>query len=738
MAAHLGRGDREAGAPAAGKRCHADRLLARRQDSRRRLASRSRDVAHYRLWDLETGKERLHLKQLYRFTSALAFSPDGKTLFACEEKRVSTWDTTTGEPGKTYVDEGSDIGTFSLAPDGTSLAVITKAWDKVIVVGTASATRLEFTKEGYGFTALAFSPDGKRLAAGTADGRVLVLNAATANEEVMTERRGKYSVSSLGFTADGKELLSIDEMPQVQAWDAATGKFLRSRTPSASAIQSAALSPDGKLVAFTDHQNQTDQHALRLLDLATGKDRLRLGGHESTVNSVAFSPDGQALASTGTDGVTVLWDLATGRELWRVAPKDETIGASAFAPSGAVLAAPGSSGRLELFDVATHKSLAVFDADTEYCRSLAFSFDGKTLAFSAAKQYVWFWPVDSPHVQGQFSAGMKAHQVALDRSGRYAAAAHGGAWLGDLSGKSNPRWLPIGKGGSPAVVALAPDGATLAGGTWEEQLVYLFDAATGKEQRQVRHPDEPLRSVALSSSGRILATGGAKGSVYLFDTATGTELLRLNGHEGPVSALAFSADGSRLATAGGDTTVLVWDLARVWQNDSQSAGGAAPASLWDDLASPDNTFVLWITAVLAADPARTVAFFKERVKPVTPDHEERLRRAVADLQDEDFKVRERALEELRRFGPEAIPPLRQLQRTATSPKLQARLRAFLTMAELDGVTPPPTFPRELRAVQVLEVIGTPEARTVLEELAKGAPSARLTEAAKAALGRWPR
>jgi hypothetical protein len=246
--------------------------------------------------------------------------------------------------------------------------------------------------------------------------------------------------------------------------------------------------------------------------------------------------------------------------------------------------------------------------------------------------------------------------------------------------------------------------------------------------------------VALSPGGRGLATGGAKGSVRLFDTSTGTELLRLVGHDGPVHALAFSADGTRLASAGADTTVLVWDLARAFHD----APGTAPlddarvAALWRDLGTPDTTYALWITAVLASDPARAVAFFREHVKPDTSDHDERLARAVADLQDEDFKVRERALEELRRFGGEAIPPLRELQHTATDPRLQARLRAFLTMAELNGVTPPPKVPRELKAVEVLVKIGTPEARQLLEELAKGAPAARLTEAAKAALGRLRR
>ena len=601
---------------------------------------------------------------------------------------------------------------------------------------TARAARSEFRKKEYKFRSLAFSPDGQRLAAEAEDGPILLLDATTMREAAAAEAPRPLRTYDLAFTPDGKELLAIDGMREVRAWDAATGKYLCSCLPPADRIPAAAFSPDRKLVAFIDRRDPTDQHTLRLLDLATGKDRNRFAGHESAVNSVSFSPDGKMLASTGTDGVTFLWELPEGREVWRIVPKDNDIGASAFSPSG-LLAAPGQSGRLELFDLDRRKSQAVFgDENTEYCRNLAFSSDGKTLAFAGAGHSLWFWDVDSPN-RGRLHKGLGRYQVALDREGRYAAAADGGAWLGQLPGSGDPRWLTIGKGSSRTSVALASDGATLAVGSWGEGSVVFFNAVTSNKQRQLQHADEPLRSVALSSSGRILATGGAKGSVRLFDTTTGAELLRLTGHEGPVSALAFSADGSRLASAGSDTTVLVWDLARALRDARRSAhlDATQVASLWDDLASPDNTFALWVAGVLNSDPARAMALFKDRLKPVTSDYEERLRRAITDLQDEDFKVRERALDELRRIGSEAIPPLRELQRTATDPRLQARLRAFLTIAELDGVTPSlPDVARQMRAVAVLETIGTPEAREVLEELAKGAPSARLTETAQAGAG----
>jgi RNA polymerase sigma factor (sigma-70 family) len=693
----------------------------------------------YRLWDLETGRERLGLGQLDRPTSALAFSPDGKILFACEEFIVSTWDTTTGAPGKTYAETARPISAFALSRDGKSLAVITDAGDKVVLVGTTRPTRLEFARKGRLFNAIAFSPDGKRVAAAAAYEPPVFFDTETMKEFPTAEAPEVDSAREIVFRPDGKELLTLDRTGEVRAWDGATGKYLgRRAAPTGRA--SATLSPDGKHMAYVYRLDRSDRTTLRVFDLARGQVCLRFGGHEGSVNSVAFSPDGKALASAGADGVTVLWDLRTARELWRVAVPDERTAAMAFAPSGKLVAATGPSGYVELFDSATGKSLKALGRETEYCRSLAFSGDGSTLAVGGLSRPLSFWAVDDLQLQARSMIDLKAYEVAIDRAGRYAVVAAEGVFVGNLSGNDRPHRLELGGSFSAISLALAPEGGSLALVPWREGLVRVVDTVREKQPWHIPGGGSQARSAALSSGGRILAVGDTEGSVRLFDAA-GTELVRLAGHEGPVLALAFSADGTLLASAGADTTVLVWDLARVFRDARQPAplSPVELAALWDDLDSQDNTFTRRAAAVLASDPRGALTLLKERLKPAPPGDEERLRRAIADIQNDDPKVRDAAMKELRRFGPEAIPPLRELQRTATDSKLQARLRAFLTLAELNGVTPASAeWPREVVAVQALEMIGTPEARQLLEEVAKGAPSARLTEAARAALRRMER
>jgi RNA polymerase sigma factor (sigma-70 family) len=705
------------------------------------LAVARQEARRYVLWDLETGRERLRVGEFDHPTLALAFTPDGKTLFACEEHFVSTWDTTTGAPGKTYAETTRPISAFALARDGKSLAVITDAGDKVVLVDTTRPTRLEFAKKGRLFNAIAFSPDGKRLAAAAAYEPPLFFDTETMKELPTPEAPEVDSAREIAFRPDGKELLTIDRGGEVRAWDGATGRFLGRRAAPAGGVSATALAPDGKHMAYVGPLERNEPHSLRLIDLATGQVCLRFGGHDSSVNSVAFSPDGKALASAGADGETVLWDLGTARELWHVAAgQANRTGAVAFAPSGKLVAAPGPSGCVELFDAASGKSQKVFGTESGGCGSLAFSADGNTLAVVGWKVALSFWAVDDPRAPTQRLTGLGGYQIAIDRVGRYAAGGDGGAWVGDLPRAAKPHWLAFGKPSSRMALALAPEGGTVALAPWDEGQVALFGDAPQKQPRRILVSGGQVRSLALSSGGRVLAVGDAEGSVRLFDAAAGAELIRLTGHEGPVLTLSFSADGGLLASAGADTTVLVWDLGLVLRDARRPPALEATdlEKLWTNLGSHDNTFALWAATVMASDPPRSLAFLRERLKPAPPG-DERLRKAVADFQHDDPQVRDAAMKELRRFGPDAIPPLRELQRRATDSKLQARLRAFLLTAELNGVTPASAeLPRDVMAVQALEMIGTPEARQLLEKLAQGAPLARLTEAAKAALRRLER
>jgi hypothetical protein len=114
-----------------------------------------------------------------------------------------------------------------------------------------------------------------------------------------------------------------------------------------------------------------------------------------------------------------------------------------------------------------------------------------------------------------------------------------------------------------------------------------------------------------------------------------------------------------------------------------------------------------------------------------------VRRLLADLDNDSFPRREEAMRKLRELGEQAEPELRAALKARPSPEQKRRIEELL--AAPPGVPPPP-LPEELRhlrALVVLERIGMSEARQLLEEVAKGTPSARLTGQARAALACLP-
>ncbi len=198
-------------------------------------------------------------------------------------------------------------------------------------------------------------------------------------------------------------------------------------------------------------------------------------------------------------------------------------------------------------------------------------------------------------------------------------------------------------------------------------------------------------------------------------------------------SLSYSADGKTLVSSGSDTTLLVWDLT--------VRGGALSAAeinaRWNDLLG-DAPRAYRAVRKLAASPTPVVEFLRGRIKATAPADEKRIARLIAELDSDEFAVRQKAVTELENLGDLAAPACREALAGRPSLEVRRRLDRLRKKQFAEARKPSAERVRQLRALEVLELAGSTEARQLLATLAKGAAGSWLTEEAQAALARLKR
>jgi Txe/YoeB family toxin of Txe-Axe toxin-antitoxin module len=243
--------------------------------------------------------------------------------------------------------------------------------------------------------------------------------------------------------------------------------------------------------------------------------------------------------------------------------------------------------------------------------------------------------------------------------------------------------------------------------------------------------------VAWSPDNKTVASASSDHGVRLWDAATGTEIRSLAVNHSSFADVAFSPDGRSLASANSDATVLIWEVASA-PLTKQELTTTDLARLWDELGSQDATKADRALWSLVAGQKQAMGFLKERLPPVQRDSKlvERLAKLIGELDNDEFKVRERASAELARMGESAEHALDAALAAKPSLEVTKRVESLLEMLDRDRW--PGLSLQTWHALAVLERIGNDDAREVLHALAKGDADARLTQEAKAGLKRMQR
>jgi WD40 repeat protein len=721
-----------------------------------------------RVLETATGRELAGLAVGNHFEVTARFSPDGTLLAVADREGGRFWvcDAAVNTSRELLKVRSCTPSDFAFTRDNKRLALADYALGVVVWDLPTGRELLRFKPDEFSPITVDFDASGDVLA-------VLDISEPQKGFQFLRVSTGQaadgWRVPALGdyewarFAPDGSSLL-LGGRSNLQWFDPKGGKDIR--TPGA-CPRRPAFSADGRLVA------SGSPHAIRVWDTTTRRSVLPANVADAPadeVRGVAVSPDGKTLVTSVSEGGIIrLWDgggkltgtipsnrwsgrypifSADGKHLYGIPPNEITpvrwdLPAGKASAQYAFAEAPGQHTYISQFGLSDDSKLLV--AITQSNEGLGLPGPGPpdymrltTWDAATAKR------VESRKVGvARYSYGAMSPDLRWFFWERKVVPLAGGPEYGlDWPEKWQPTQATVSRDGRLVAQAMYEHlKKDVNGKPWysvEPRGIIVHETATGK--RVLSLAADQSAAMEFTRDGRGLVVTDLAG-ITRWDLATQKPVVRhkapgpFMGHHGYsfASSLALFPNGNRAITGHIDTTALVWDLTPP-ARPAKRMSEAELAAAWADLAGDDATKAYTAVWALADAPADAVPFLKKRVRPVVAPTEEAVRKLVGQLDGPAFAGREAAERELKQLGASAAPALRELQKSGLSAEQAKRVERVLEAAAV-SVLPAGEKLRQVRALAVLELAGTAEARRLLTELAGGAADDRVTRDAAAAVRR---
>jgi WD40 repeat protein len=304
----------------------------------------------------------------YFQVGCIALSPDGWTVAFSEHSRAG------GTSHVPYPDGGTSV--LSQQSRGTICRVVDGSFVRQLAMNSAP------------MTSVAFAPDGFRLVAGYANGKVCVWDGVTA--ELQQELgRSEGSVSCLAFGGSGDLVAWASEDKTLEVWRVSDGEIVRSISIPVGPITCIALSPNGRVLASGNRDG-----VIHIWTLPDGDLLAVRPAHAGAIICMSFDPTTNYLASGGIDRKAVLWQVSGGEPLRELVGHNGHVNCIAFQPGGETIATGSSDRSIRLWRFSDGRPVRVLNGHITEIRDIAFQPDGRTLVSCSEIGRMKLWSID--------------------------------------------------------------------------------------------------------------------------------------------------------------------------------------------------------------------------------------------------------------------------------------------------------------------------------------------------------